>query len=80
VTSDRTPEVAEWLRDFGVRLRQVRTQLGISQLHLAAAASLSQPYLSDVEQGRRNPSLITIRTLAQALAVDPRELLAPVED
>lgn len=77
VAVDRTPEVASWLREFGDRLRELRAKQGVSQLQLSAAASLSQPYLSDVEQGRRNPSYVTIRVLAAALDVDPRELLAP---
>jgi transcriptional regulator with XRE-family HTH domain len=79
MTGGRTPEAAEWLRWFGERLRQVRLRQGVSQLQLSASAVLSQSFVSDVEQGRRNVSLVTIRRLADALNVDPRELLAPVE-
>lgn len=70
-------DAERWRRAFGERLREARLRSGVSQLGLSAAASLSQPYLSDLEQGRRNPTLVTIRTIAQALDLDPRELLAP---
>lgn len=79
MAADREPEAATWLQQFGSRLRELRLRQGVSQLQLSATASLSQPYLSDVEQGRRNPSLVTIRILADALSLDPRELLAPVD-
>ena len=38
----------------------------------------SQQYVSGLEQGRRNPTVVTVYELAQALGVGHLELLTPV--
>lgn len=44
--------------------------------HLAARSGFSQQYLSSLERGRRNPTVITLYELAQALEVSHISLLA----
>jgi len=60
---------------FGMKLRKVRTAKGISQENLAAAAGLHRTYVSSVERGERNISLVNIEKLASALAVQIREIV-----
>ena len=60
---------------FGARLSAVRQGLGISQEDLALAAGVGRSYLSGVERGRRNVSLVNICKLAQTLGVRPSVLL-----
>jgi transcriptional regulator with XRE-family HTH domain len=62
-----------WQRDFGERLRAIRSQRALSQAQLAARADLDPSYVSSVECGHRNVSLATICTFAQALRVPVRE-------
>ena len=58
---------------FGNRLREVRLANGISQEALAAEAGLHRTYVSSVERGLRNVSLVNIARLADALGVEIRE-------
>ena len=60
---------------FGRRLREVRTRTGISQERLAEPAGLHRTYVSSVERGERNISLINIANLANALGVPMAELM-----
>lgn len=62
-----------WQDDFGARLRTIRTRQDLSQMDLAHAADYHPTYISDIELGRRNLSLSTIRQLAAALRISPRE-------
>lgn len=63
------------LKAFGNRIRSIRTQLGISQEELGSLAELDRTYISGVERGLRNVSLVNIERLAEALKVDPSDLL-----
>ncbi len=67
-------QAAGWQRDFGQRLRELRLAQGMSQMQLALAADIDPTYVSAVEQGRRNISLVNIHALAATLAVSPRAL------
>lgn len=70
------PEQAQaWQRAFGSRVRQLREDAGFSQMRLAEAANLHTTYVSSLERGRRNVSLVNIHVLAEALGVDVRDLL-----
>lgn len=63
------------LERFGNRLREVRQEAGISQEKLAEVAGLHRTYVSSVERGERNISLLNIKKLADALNVAPADLL-----
>ena len=63
-----------FLSAFGSHLRSLRTRSGLSQEETADKAGLHVTYLSGVERGLRNPSVRSIRRLAQALEVPTREL------
>jgi len=60
---------------FGRRLREIRLQKGISQEELAERAGLHRTYISSVERGERNISLVNIENLACALGVTLAELM-----
>lgn len=65
-------------RNFG-RLRKAK---GLTQEQVAERSGLSQQYLSGLESGRRNPTLITLFEVATALGVSHVDLVKPdnVED
>ena len=65
--------MAEIQIEFGRRLREVRRKKGVSQESLAAEADLHRTYVSSVERGERNISLVNIARLATALGVEIRE-------
>ncbi|MDQ0302477.1 helix-turn-helix domain-containing protein [Ancylobacter polymorphus] len=60
-------------RNFA-RLRQAKD---LTQEQVAERSGLSQQYLSGLERGRRNPTIITLYELARALDVSHVELVLP---
>ena len=58
---------------YGDRMKEIRLAKGISQEALAAAADLHRTYVSSVERGQRNVSIVNIARLADALNVPIRE-------
>ena len=57
-----------------------RKARGLTQEQAAEIAGFGQNYISSLERGRRNPTVITLFHLAQALAVEPIDLLKPLAD
>lgn len=52
---------------FGKRVKIIRQELGISQEELSFRADLHRTYISSIELGKRNVSLVNIEKLAKAL-------------
>lgn len=70
------PDVRE---RFGYAVKVRREDLGLTQEDLADKAGIHRTYLSDVERGTRNLSLVNIERLADALAMTMSELFVRVE-
>ena len=64
---------------FGFAAKARREELGLTQEELAERAGIHRTYLSDVERGGRNLSLVNIERLAAALKVSLAELFRLVE-
>jgi len=60
---------------FGLSLAKLRKEVGLSQEQLALESGLARSYLGGVERGQRNIALVNICKLADALNLDPSELL-----
>jgi transcriptional regulator with XRE-family HTH domain len=60
---------------FATNLRRLRNEKGLSQDDLAYEARVSRSYLSQLEKGSFYASLKVIGRLADALAVEPAQLL-----
>jgi transcriptional regulator with XRE-family HTH domain len=61
----------------GRNFARLRRQKGLTQEDVEARSGFSQQYLSDLERGQRNPTVITLYELAQALEVSHVELVKP---
>lgn len=59
----------------GENVRQARLARNWTQEELADRSGFSQQYLSGLESGKRNPTVITLYELAQALGVTPIDLI-----
>jgi transcriptional regulator with XRE-family HTH domain len=64
-------------RLVGRNLARIRNDKGLTQEALAERSGFSQQYLSGLEQGRRNPTIVTVYEIVQALGVDHLDLLRP---
>lgn len=60
---------------FGINVRRVRRERGLSQEALAHEVQLATTYVGQLERGRRNPTLAVVEKFALALNVAPLELL-----
>lgn len=69
-------EKTELLVHFGARVRALRQDKGLSQEAFAALCGLDRTYISGIERGVRNVSLININTLANGLGMSLSELLS----
>ncbi|MFL5329204.1 MAG: helix-turn-helix domain-containing protein [Gemmataceae bacterium] len=63
---------------FGEAVRTHRDRLEMTQEELAEKAKMHRTYLSDIERGRRNVSLLNIERLARALSTSIAELCRQV--
>jgi len=61
----------------GWNVRRVRLKKELTQEQLADLSGFSQQYISGLEQGQRNPTVVTVYELASALGVSYMELLRP---
>ena len=68
------------IKDIGKRIRTYRLQAGLSQEKLAEIASCDATYLSEIEQGKRNPSLKVIERIATALQIPLSRLFEKVDE
>lgn len=57
------------------RIKEIREGMKISQGELAKSASVSQPYLYDLENNRRGAKPETLERIANALGVEVKDLM-----
>jgi len=67
--------MADIKKRLGVRISQLRMKAGMTQAKLAEGADLSVDSISRIERGDRAPSLGSLEKIAEALGIDPGELL-----
>jgi transcriptional regulator with XRE-family HTH domain len=72
-----SPESKNQLKTFGLRVRKLREDLDWSQDQLAEQADLHRTYISGLERGERNVSVLNIVRLARALKTTPGK---PLDD
>jgi transcriptional regulator with XRE-family HTH domain len=61
----------------GKNVMRIRAGKRLTQEQLAERSGFSQQYISSLEKGTRNPTVITVYELAQALGVSHLELVRP---
>lgn len=60
---------------FGKKLREARLKKKLSQGDVAKILGVHRTYISGLERGRRNPSLLTVQKIAKALHIPVEDLL-----
>tara|TARA_R100001129_G_scaffold50288_1_gene34841 strand:- start:4383 stop:4598 length:216 start_codon:yes stop_codon:yes gene_type:complete len=64
----------------GLNFRKMRTGSGWTQEQAAERTGVSQQYISGLERGRRNPTVLTLHELTAPFGKQPRDLLNPVTE
>lgn len=64
----------------GRNFARLRLAKGFTQEHFAEVSGFTQQYVSGLERGRRNPTVVTIYHLAAALGVSHLELVMPDDE
>lgn len=67
------------IKAFGLAVREARKERGMSQETLAFESNLDRTFVSQLENGRKQPSLLTIYQVAAALGLAASDLLRRAE-
>ena len=59
----------------GLNVQRARRERGLSQEELADRAAVHQTYLSGVERGTRNPTILVLHRIARALDLDLEDMV-----
>jgi transcriptional regulator with XRE-family HTH domain len=65
---------------FGQVIERLRRERGLSQEKLALAAQLNRTFVWRIERGEQNPSLDSLFRLAEALGLDPEDLVTETKN
>ena len=68
------------LESLGHRVRYLRRQKKWSQFELSLRADVNKNYISDLEKGRRNPTLLVLEKIADAFGITLEFLFKGVEN
>jgi len=60
---------------LGKNMKRIRAKKKMSQGDIARALEVDRGYISNIENGKKNPTIATIQKLANALGVSANELL-----
>lgn len=64
---------------FGLVIRRLRRERSLSQEQLSLSSTLGRAFISQLERGKQQPTLLTIFGLASALCVQPARILTEIE-
>lgn len=70
------PAMRDWRTIVGRNVRQFRLQRRMTQEKLAFEADLDLTYIGGIERGKRNPSLLAMARIADALSVSLVKLVS----
>ena len=55
------------------KIKSVRINKGVSQMELSLRSNLSQSFIANIEKGKKQPSVLTLLKIADALGVNPQD-------
>lgn len=62
--------------EFGRRVKALRKAMNVSQLDFAHLCEMQPGYITNLENGKQNPTLQTINKIAEGLGIAPCDLIA----
>lgn len=76
INSTTPPTPPDIRLKLGQNLKRHRRKKRLTQSELASASGIDRSYISDVERGVGNPTVLVVQQLAEALGISPALLLA----
>ena len=70
----------KYLKEIGQNIAEVRRKKNLTQVDVCTEIEMDKPYLSSIENGRQNPTLLTLKKLADAIGVTVNQLLGFEEE
>lgn len=67
-------------KTVGTNFMRLRKARDLTQEQVAETSGYGQNYISSLERGRRNPTVITLFLLAEAIGATPRDLVTPINE
>jgi len=66
-------DIDEQLKYLINRIKTIRAKNGVSQMDLSLRSNLSQSFIANLEKGKKQPSVLTLIRIADALHVSPKD-------
>jgi len=66
-------DIKEQLKFTIERMKSIRIKKEISQMELSLRSNLSQSFIANIEKGKKQPSVLTLIKIADALGVNPQD-------
>jgi transcriptional regulator with XRE-family HTH domain len=66
-------DIGEQLQYIIDKIKSIRIKKGISQMELSLRSNLSQSFIVNIEKGKKQPSVLTLIRIAEALGVNPQD-------
>lgn len=57
----------DFLKQLGQKIKQIRQSKGMSQVDVCSKLNMDKTYLSAIENGRQNPSVLTLKQILEAM-------------
>ena len=66
-------DIEDRLRYVIDKIKSIRVKKGISQMELSLRSNLSQSFIANIEKGKKQPSVLTLIRIAEALEMNPQD-------
>jgi len=66
-------DIGEQLKYVIDKIKTIRVRMGVSQMELSLRSNLSQSFIANLEKGKKQPSVLTLIKIADALKVNLQE-------
>jgi len=66
-------DISDQLQYIIERIKVIRTKNRVSQMDLSLRSNLSQSFIANLEKGKKQPSVLTLIRIADALNVNPQD-------
>jgi len=71
-------DIGDQLHYIIEKIKIIRIRKGVSQMELSLRSNLSQSFIANLEKGKKQPSVLTLLKIADALEVSPQDFFPEI--